>query len=83
MFFKYLIWFRSNAYTIGGLSNLPIFDQRGEIFRESFESKLEIMRGKHSEQYPTVSLYNLDKDPTESNNLASVHPGDIYSVIYH
>ena len=81
MFFKYLLWFRTNAHTIGGMENFPFFNtQRREIYRKPFRSDLEGMRRKHSVQYPTVSLFNLHRDPTESNNLASEHPGKFSKV---
>ena len=78
MFLKYLLWFQTNAHTIGGLENFPLVNnQSREIYWKPFVSDLARMRKKHSVQYPTVSLFNLDKDPTESNNLASDHPGII------
>ena len=80
LFFKYLLWFRTNAHTIGGMENFPFFNaQSREIYRKPFRSDLEGMRRKHSVQYPTVSLFNLHRDPTESNNLASDHPGNFSS----
>ena len=77
MFFKYLLWFLTNSHTIGGMENYPFLnDARREIYREPFLSDLEGLRRKHSVQYPTVSLFNLHRDPTESINLASDHPGN-------
>ena len=35
---------------------------------------LEYWKGVHSPEYPTVSLFNLEDDPQETNNLASTHP---------
>ena len=81
LFFKYLLWFRTNAHTIGGMENFPFLnDQRREIYRKPFLSDLEGMRRKHSVHCPTVSLFNLHWDPTESNNLALEHPGNFTSV---
>ena len=37
-------------------------------------SDLEKFRKRHTSQYPLVSLFNLDDDPQESNNLAEAHP---------
>ena len=81
LFFKYLLWFRTNAHTIGGMENFPFRNNpRRELYWEPFLSDLEGMRRKHSVHYPTVSLFNLHRDPTESNNLASDHPGNFTSV---
>ena len=81
MFFKYLLWFRTNAHTIGGLQNFPLLSNNTnlEIYWKPFASNLENMRAKHRSEYPTVSLFDLDKDPTESNNLAELFPGDSMS----
>ena len=81
LFLKYLLWIRTNAYTIGGMENFPFRNNpRRELYWEPFLSDLEGMRRKHSVHYPTVSLFNLHRDPTESNNLAEDHPGNLLAV---
>merc|ERR1719318_868451 len=39
-----------------------------------FKTDLSKWSERHTTIYPTVSLFNLDEDPQEANNLAEKHP---------
>ena len=46
-----------------------------------FKSDLDEWSKKHTSTYPTVSLFNLDEDPKEANNLAAQHPGMVRDLL--
>ena len=74
LFLKYLIWFRTNAYLIGGWNNFPFFGGPRDIYRAPFTSDLETFMKNHTAINPKVSLFNLKTDPQEMENVAQLHP---------
>ena len=75
LFLKYMAWFRTNAYLIGGWGNFP-FRTRNEtgVYQQPANTDFEKFKKMHTEINPKVSLFNLKSDPQETENLASQYP---------
>ena len=77
LFFKYALWFRYNSHMIGGFQNWPFFGRTGtdgNIYSPPVKSNLEELKKKHQDVCPKVSLFNLESDPHENENLADKYP---------
>ena len=62
---------------IGGFQNWPFFGRTGSdgnIYTPPVKSDFEGMKKKHQEVCPKVSLFNLESDPEENENLADKYP---------
>ena len=77
LFFKYALWIRYNSHMIGGFQNRPILGQTctdGNIYCPPVKSNLKELKKKHQDVCPKVSLFNLESDPHENENLADKYP---------
>eukprot|EP00091_Calanus_sinicus_P008959 TRINITY_DN21278_c0_g1_i1.p1 TRINITY_DN21278_c0_g1~~TRINITY_DN21278_c0_g1_i1.p1 ORF type:complete len:198 (-),score=25.69 TRINITY_DN21278_c0_g1_i1:25-618(-) len=84
LFLKYMFWMMCDSKYVGGLNDLPVAsrnrDQSG-LFQPMYKSDLSKWSEKHTAIYPTVSLFNLEEDPQETNNLAGEHPDMVKDLL--
>ena len=81
IFMQYILWLFIDSQNIGGVKN--IFTTRSDegLMQKPFPSDLEFWIKKHTSEYPTVGLYNLEEDPRELTNLAFKHPELVRSLL--
>ncbi len=65
LFIQYICWVFFDSYNVGGLrraGEIGANTQTG-LWLTPYRSDLAYWRSKHSTEYPTVSLFNLEEDP--------------------
>eukprot|EP00091_Calanus_sinicus_P007026 TRINITY_DN17893_c0_g1_i1.p1 TRINITY_DN17893_c0_g1~~TRINITY_DN17893_c0_g1_i1.p1 ORF type:complete len:170 (-),score=45.04 TRINITY_DN17893_c0_g1_i1:121-630(-) len=78
IFAQYGLWMIFDSFNVGGLhrARTAAGSNTKEIRQELYQSDLAHYQKEQEAdpQYPMVSLFNLDDDPQETNNLAGKHP---------
>jgi arylsulfatase A-like enzyme len=65
LFIQYICWVVFDSVNVGGMhraGNIGVNDQTG-LWLSPYPSDLAYWRSQHTQEYPTVSLFNLDEDP--------------------
>jgi len=87
-FLHYYLWVLFDSYNVGGIHRVrtvagAVHGKGQGILNPAYSSDLELYLSLQSSDptYPTVSLFNLEEDPSESRNLASQHPGLVKELL--
>jgi hypothetical protein len=65
LFIQYICWVVFDSVNVGGMyraGNIGVNDRTG-LWLSPYPSDLAYWRSQHTQEYPTVSLFNLDEDP--------------------
>jgi len=79
-FLQYALWIFFDSYNVGGLDKARQAARGPQaskgILNSAYPSDLNqyLERQAADPEYPLVSLFNLEQDPTESQNLANQYP---------
>ena len=86
---NYILWIVFDSFNVGGLSEVRRTAgggsdrQAGSILVPTYPTDLDHYLHLQQEHpnYPLVSLFNLEEDPSEATNLASRHPALVRQLL--
>jgi len=78
IFLQYFLWVVFDSFNVGGLHRVRSAAGRrtNKIEQELYKTDLPHYQAEQEKDpaYPVVSLFNLEEDPQETNNLANTYP---------